>query len=177
MKQSRAMSLLEQSLSTAIGFAIALVTQLLVFPLFGFHPDIRTNLSITAIFTGVSIARGYILRRAFEALHIRVPLSPFMLAVIAERRRQIDVEGWAHEHDDQHAIGDLARAGAAYALSAPQWVDFPMSTRTHPPAPPPQWPWSSDWWMPVGARRDLVKSAALVIAEGERFDRMRKGAR
>ena len=34
-----------------------------------------------------------------------------------ERRRQIDVEGWTKEHDKQHEEGELANAGAYYALT------------------------------------------------------------
>ena len=55
--------------------------------------------------TAISIARGFLLRRLFEALHIRRPLSPFMQAVIAERVRQVEVEGWSSEHDDPAAPG------------------------------------------------------------------------
>jgi hypothetical protein len=39
--------------------------------------------------------------------------------VIAERQRQMSVEGWTREHDDrEHGSGELARAAAAYALHA-----------------------------------------------------------
>jgi hypothetical protein len=68
VKQSRAMSLLETALSTMVGFAIALATQTVVFPWFGFHPAVADNLAITAVFTVVSIARQYLLRRIFEAI-------------------------------------------------------------------------------------------------------------
>jgi hypothetical protein len=39
------------------------------------------------------------------------------------------------------------------------------------PRPPQQWPWLSKWWKPKDRRRDLVRAAALVIAEIERLDR------
>jgi hypothetical protein len=164
MKQSRLMSLLETSLSTAIGFAVALATQVLVFPLFGFHPALHENLLITLIFTAVSIARQYLVRRLFEGLHIRRPLSPFLQAVIAERFAHLDREGWSAEHDDAHRPRELAQAGAAYALHA----------GTESSTVPHEWPWSDGWWKPYGFRRDLVRAAALVIAEGDRFDRDRK---
>jgi hypothetical protein len=165
MKQSKLMSFLETMLSTAIGFAVALLTQLFVFPLFGFNPPLHENLMITAIFTVVSIARQFVMRRIFEALHIRRPLSPFLQAVVAERFRQIEGEGWSLEHDDGHIDGELARAGACYARNAGR----PLSTDR-----PIDWPWRSDWWKPAGFRRDLVKACALIIAEGEKFDRARK---
>jgi hypothetical protein len=172
MKQTKLMSFLETTLSTAIGFAVALATQILIFPLFGFNPSISENLVITLIFTVVSIARGFLLRRLFEALHIRRPLTPFMQAVIAERYRQIEQEGWSIEHDDDHERGELARAGAAYALNGaiiPNESSGVVAFRL--------WPWSREWWKPAGFRRDLVKACALIIAEGEKHDRQRKSKR
>lgn len=166
MKQSKLMSFLETILSTAIGFAVALLTQIFVFPLFGFNPPLHENLMITAIFTVVSIARQFVMRRVFEALHIRRPLSAFVQAVIAERFRQIEQEGWSVEHDDQHEPGELALAGGCYAQSA--------GMERHFEALPVRWPWSPEWWKPAGFRRDLVKACALIIAEGEKFDRARK---
>lgn len=164
MKQSKLMSWVETCLNTAIGFAIAMATQMLVFPLFGYSPPLSTNFKIALIFTVVSIVRGFILRRLFEALRIRRHISPFMQAVIAERFRQIEVEGWSAEHDDNHERGELAKAGATYLLYA----------GTASPTLPSTWPWQADWWKPANYRRDLVRGAALALAEGERFDRYRK---
>lgn len=83
--------------------------------------------------------------------------------VIEERARQMGAEGWTPEHDDLHGRGDLAVAGACYA----------MHTDAHSDAgdPPPEWPWEPEWWKPKGTRRDLVRAAALIIAEIERIDR------
>lgn len=162
MKQSRAMSLIETLLSTAIGFGVALATQMVVFPRFGFRPAFHENLLITLIFTIVSIVRQFTLRRLFEALHIRRPLSPFIKAVIAERSRQIDEEGWDEAHDDRHRRGDLAAAGATYLLNAGTASETVPST----------WPWA-DFYKPKGVRRDLVRGCALGIAEGEARDRDR----
>lgn len=82
--------------------------------------------------------------------------------VITERERQIAVEGWAPAHDDKHQDNELPRAAACYALHgcAPQMDDGP-----------PQWPWAAEWWKPGAPRRNLVKAAALLIAEIERLDR------
>lgn len=167
MKQSRAWSLFEQIASTVIGLVVALPTQLIVFPWFGFNPPLSQNLMITAIFTVVSIVRGYGIRRLFEALHIHRPLSPFMQAVIAERYRQIEVEGFDLAHDDDaHVTGELARAGAGYAS------DALMIHRNG--SVPRCWPWGREWYKPRDFRRDLVRAAALILAEGERFDRLRR---
>ena len=97
-------------------------------------------------------------------------ISPFRGAVMAERQRQIDVEGWSHDHDDSHADGDLALASAAYSCRA--WKHLDESNQDN--SPPPYWPWSREWFKPTGFRRDLVKAAALILAEGEKFDRSRK---
>jgi len=64
--QTRSMSLLEALTGTAIGFGVALLTQLAVFPLFGLPVTLGSNLAIAAIFTAVSVARSYLVRRLFE---------------------------------------------------------------------------------------------------------------
>ena len=46
MKQTRAMSLLEALANVAVGYRIAVVTQMLVFPLFGMHTSLAQNLEI-----------------------------------------------------------------------------------------------------------------------------------
>jgi hypothetical protein len=66
VSQSRAMSFVESCINVAIGYSVALAAQLLVFPLFGIHIPIRSNLAIGAIFTVVSIARSYMVRRLFN---------------------------------------------------------------------------------------------------------------
>ncbi|MFC3118925.1 DUF7220 family protein [Jhaorihella thermophila] len=71
MKQSRAMSLIEAIANVALGYVLAIVTQIMIFPIFGLQATLTQNLKIGAIFTLVSIARSFALRRLFEA--IRVP--------------------------------------------------------------------------------------------------------
>lgn len=84
------------------------------------------------------------------------------LDVQAERRRQIEAEGWTPEHDDEHNGGELADAAACYALSAAGWSTYAARER---------WPWPLEWWKPSTARRDLVKACSLALAEIERLDR------
>ena len=67
MRQSRLMSLVEALTNVVAGYGVAVGTQLLVFPLFGLEATLRQSLGIGAIFTLVSLVRGYLLRRAFEA--------------------------------------------------------------------------------------------------------------
>lgn len=66
MRQTRRLSLGEAAVSTFIGFAINLAAQRLLFPLFGFTPPLVANLAISGIFTVISIARGYVIRRGFD---------------------------------------------------------------------------------------------------------------
>jgi hypothetical protein len=71
MKQSRRMSLIEAIANVAIGYAVALLTQIIVFPLLGLQVSLGENLAIGALFTIASIARSYALRRVFEAIRAR----------------------------------------------------------------------------------------------------------
>ena len=95
--------------------------------------------------------------------------------VIAERVRQTSVEGWTPEHDDQHADGSLAWAAVSYAMPEPHRFGgcYWRMGREYGPIPPVSWPdsWHVRWWKPKDRRRDLVRAAALLIAELERLDR------
>ena len=71
MKQSRLMSLVESFANVLVGYGVAVVTQMLVFPLFGLAVTVSENLLIGLVFTAVSIVRSYALRRGFEALRVR----------------------------------------------------------------------------------------------------------
>lgn len=88
--------------------------------------------------------------------------------VLAERQRQVEAEGWTDEHDDAHWAGELASAGMGYAQSA-------ACQLSHDGEPldglPLFWPWAAEWWKPKNPRRDLVRAAALLLAEIERLDR------
>lgn len=67
-KQSRQMSLVEAIANVAVGFLVALLTQIIVFPLFGLQVSLGDNLAIGGLFTIASIVRSYMLRRVFEAI-------------------------------------------------------------------------------------------------------------
>lgn len=68
MSQSRLGSLTEAVINVVVGYGIAVLTQIFVFPWFGIHASVETNLVLGAIFTVVSLARSYALRRIFNAL-------------------------------------------------------------------------------------------------------------
>lgn len=83
-----------------------------------------------------------------------------VLDVLAERRRQVEAEGWTPEHDGLHSTQELAFAAACYA------------TADAGDPPPAVWPWHLSWWKPADRRRNLEKAGALILAEIERLDRM-----
>lgn len=99
--------------------------------------------------------------------------SKALIDVMNERARQWDGEGFSHDHDDQvNAEGGLIGAAICYALEARGWRNEGDMSRL--------WPWDRGWWKPSGGswreplkgRRDLVKAAALLLAEIERLDRL-----
>lgn len=71
MKQTRTMSLIEAAANVIAGYGVAVVTQILIFPIFGLHTTPAQNLEIGAIFTIVPIARSFAQRRLFEAVRTR----------------------------------------------------------------------------------------------------------
>ena len=75
MKQSRLMSLIESVANVAVGYGVAVATQILIFPVFGLHTTLAQNLKMGAIFTVVSIARSFALRRVFEAIMVRAAIT------------------------------------------------------------------------------------------------------
>lgn len=74
--------------------------------------------------------------------------------VIAERRKQIEKHKWNASHDDAHGDGVLVRAAVCYARGSKR-----------------DWPWENQWWKPEDYRSNLLKAAALLVAEIERYDR------
>lgn len=68
MSQSRTMSAVEAVANVAVGYGVAVATQAAVFPLFGIHASTSDHLAIGAVFTIVSLARSYLLRRVFNRL-------------------------------------------------------------------------------------------------------------
>ena len=90
--------------------------------------------------------------------------------VLAERRRQIEAEGWSPEHDDDHDCGEIAAMAVFYAM--PEAVrDWPARETGYGAT------WGAaivpaGWWpKPGDRRRELVKAGALILAEIERLDR------
>lgn len=101
---------------------------------------------------------------------VGLPASPAETGVsliAAERQRQMAVEGWTPEHDDEHKQEELLMA--AYAYIAKAWSG-PTVDMIVPPA---CWPWSRSWWKPSPDKtRNLVKAGALIAAEIDRLNRL-----
>jgi hypothetical protein len=84
--------------------------------------------------------------------------------IAVERQRQIEVEGWTPEHDDDHDCGELASAGACYALVQEEMIGADWE--------PAFWPWDRKWWKPSpDPIRNLIKAGALIAAEIDRLQR------
>lgn len=67
MLQSKKESIFESITGVAIGFFIALTSQLIMFPMFNIHIKLQDNFIMSFYFTIISITRGYIVRRWFNA--------------------------------------------------------------------------------------------------------------
>ncbi len=65
------MSLVESVANVVVGYALAIATQLAVFPLFGIEAALGEHLAIGLAFVGVSLVRSYALRRLFERIRAR----------------------------------------------------------------------------------------------------------
>ena len=71
MMQSRVMSFVEAIANVVVGYGVAVLTQILIFPVFGLNTTLVQNLAMGAVFTVVSIVRSFALRRLFEQIRIR----------------------------------------------------------------------------------------------------------
>ena len=106
--------------------------------------------------------------------------------IAAERQRQITSEGWTAEHDDGHTRGELAAAGACYALLCTRWSHSSILDKQLVRSV--LWPWDDEWFKPADYPdppysrtvfddrrvKDLVRAGALIAAEIDRL--RRKGA-
>lgn len=103
-------------------------------------------------------------------------MSDALYDVAVERWRQVEEEGFLPEDDDLVFSGTLSRMGACYATHVSDFFDRDELTR-ETLNEYQQAPFSEDWpgarcpWKPSFPRHDLVKAAALILAEIERIDR------
>ena len=86
----------------------------------------------------------------------------------AERQRQIE-HGFDIAHDAEHnPTGELARAAACYCISNARGLLYSNRSLV--------WPWMWPWWKPRNRRHDMIRAAALIVAEIERIDRGKPAA-
>lgn len=93
--------------------------------------------------------------------------------VLVERRRQIEKEGWDDAHDASNELGSMALAAASYAAAEATGIaqHSPDDVYARNALTLLRWPWARRWWKPKTPRRDLVRAAALILAEIELLDR------
>lgn len=87
-------------------------------------------------------------------------MSQAIFDITSERQRQQSVECRTAENDDQHKWGELPRAAIAYIFAV-----------VNPNAAKHWWAWDESFFKPKSPRKDLVRAAALLVAEIERLDR------
>lgn len=88
----------------------------------------------------------------------RIIKADALSSIAEERRRQKEVHGWTPEHDDHHDRGEIANAAADFASTGQR----PIST---------SWAYKSKVIDKEPRRQQLIKAAALIVAEIERLDR------
>lgn len=100
--------------------------------------------------------------------------------IAAERKRQIEVEGWTEEHDDHHNDDSLVMAAICYAAPEPL---YRMLKTAHGFLMTDPWPpaWDRKWqkYTCQGQTRirRLVKAGALIAAEIDRLQRAKRKER
>ena len=67
MTQTRLGSFIEACINVLIGFGINFGANLVILPLIGFHISVSQNLFIGVLYTVISVARSYCVRRWFNA--------------------------------------------------------------------------------------------------------------
>lgn len=63
--QTKKHSLIESITNVIVGYFVALLSQIIIFPVFGIHATIQDNIIIGLWFTVISICRSYVMRRIF----------------------------------------------------------------------------------------------------------------
>ena len=87
-------------------------------------------------------------------------------AIIRERIRQEEAEGWTPEHDDQHSNEELARAALCYVSDYAERGGGKLQEQL--------WPWELEDWKPTPNDhiKQLTKAGALIAAEIDRLHRL-----
>lgn len=96
-------------------------------------------------------------------------LTPGSTAVVLERRRQIEVEGYTPEHDKGHEaeLVAAARCYADLAMYQLKYANDPSITIGDVLASvvPYHWPWAPEEWKPsADPDTNILKASALLTA-------------
>ena len=121
-----------------------------------------------------ALSRSTLLARIDELMTVINDPKTIAAEIASERQRQISVEGYTHEHDDEHTDGSLGLAACCYIDPEPLGVHGDGSVRHPTWMMPFRWPWEPEAWKPKGRRPDLIRAGALIVAEIERLDRLPK---
>jgi len=90
--------------------------------------------------------------------------------IAAERDRQIAVEGWTAELDDEQDLCELAQAAKTYVSAAQIAARGESPSTMRLDGTNTYWPWSPSWWKPSDDPiRNLVKAGAMIAAEIDRL--------
>ena len=93
--------------------------------------------------------------------------------IAAERKRQIEEEGFEAKHDDYNMGGELINAAIVYLLSPKMRETNMVVSGMRPSLLSFFWPWSYEWFKPsVNRIRELEKAGALIAAEIDRLLRL-----
>lgn len=137
------------------------------------HNEVTATAYANGFNRGAEWLRSSILEYAYKPWQAEamISVSAAMSDVIAERRRQINSEGYDIAHDDEHVNDEIAAYATFYAMP-PAVRDWPAE-ETGYGATWGQAVIPANWGpaKPGNRRQELVKAAALLIAEIERLDR------
>lgn len=135
---------------------------------------VHTETTATAYADGFNRGTEWLRSSIIEYADKLPPASAATRDVIAERERQIKAEGYDLEHDDAHQNDEIAAYATFYAMP-PAARDWPAEETGYGMT------WGqaiipADWGPPktCDRRQELVKAAALLVAEIERLDRAKK---
>jgi hypothetical protein len=139
---------------------------------------VRAFLFALTTFDGKLVNGNYLARYAAALLGaypgqtiLPHPAGQVAREVLAERMRQLEVKGYDIAHDDAHPGGEIAACAAFYAMP-PAARDWPAEETGYGPTFG-EAIYPEGWTVPTTGdrRRELVKAAALLVAEIERIDR------
>jgi hypothetical protein len=69
MSQTKIQSAIESVMNVVVGFSINFTANMTLFPLFGWEISVEQNIGLGVIYTLISLARSYCLRRFYNWKH------------------------------------------------------------------------------------------------------------